>query len=111
MKIIENDRVKMANLCLCCCHKVNGVSALHTKILTDDVFRDFHQVMPNKFLNVTNGIAYRRWLCQANPDLTSFLVDLIGDEFTRDAMALKALEKYKNDTSVLDNLQKIKLKN
>ncbi len=111
MKIIENDRVKMANLCLCCCHKVNGVSALHTQILKEDVFRDFHQVMPGKFLNVTNGIAYRRWLCQANPDLTLFLKELIGDGFLQDAEALKALENYQNDKEVLRALQKIKLKN
>ena len=108
---MEHDRIKMANLCLCCCHKVNGVSALHTQILKEDIFRDFHQVMPGKFLNVTNGIAYRRWLCQANPELTGFLKNTIGDGFLEDAGALKALERFKNDTSVLDELQKIKLKN
>ena len=111
MRIVEHDRIKMANLCLCCCHKVNGVSALHTQILKEDIFRDFHQVMPGKFLNVTNGIAYRRWLCQANPELTGFLKNTIGDGFLEDAGALKALERFKNDTSVLDELQKIKLKN
>ncbi len=111
MKIIEGDRVKMANLCLCCCHKVNGVSALHTQILKEDVFRDFHQVMPGKFLNITNGIAYRRWLCQANPELTAFLTELIGDGFLKDADKLKDLKAYQNDTAVLEQLQKIKLKN
>ncbi len=111
MRIIEGDRVKMANLCLACCHKVNGVSSLHTQILKEDVFRDFHQVMPGKFLNVTNGIAYRRWLCQANPELTRFLCELIGDGFLTDANKLSDLKKYKDDTAVLDKLQKIKLKN
>jgi len=111
MKIIENDRVKMANLCLSCCHKINGVSALHTKILTDDVFRDFHMVMPGKFLNVTNGIAYRRWLCQANPELTAFLTNLIGPGFLKNANELQRLQQYQNDSAVLDTLQKIKLKN
>ncbi len=111
MKIIEGDRVKMANLCLACCHKVNGVSSLHTQILKEDVFRDFHQVMPGKFLNVTNGIAYRRWLCQANPELTRFLCELIGDGFLKDANRLEDLKQYKDDTAVLDALQKIKLKN
>ena len=111
MKILENDRVKMANLCLACCHKVNGVSALHTKILEEDVFRDFHQIMPGKFMNVTNGIAYRRWLCQANPDLTKFLRELIGDGFLKDAAELSKLKDYQNDASVLNELQKIKLKN
>ncbi len=111
MKILENDRVKMANLCLACCHKVNGVSALHTQILKEDVFRDFHQIMPGKFINVTNGIAYRRWLCQANPDLTNYLCELIGDGFLQDASKLEALKKYKNDATVLAELEKIKLKN
>ncbi len=111
MKILENDRVKMANLCLACCHKVNGVSALHTKILKEDVFLDFHQVMPGKFLNVTNGIAYRRWLCQANPELTAFLKELIGDGFLKDASELSKLKDFAEDKNVLDMLQKIKLKN
>ncbi len=111
MKIIENDHVKMANLCLCCCHKVNGVSALHSQILREEVFRDFHQIMPGKFLNVTNGIAYRRWLCQANPDLTDFLRQTIGDKFLKDARYLSDLKAYAEDTAVLDELQKIKLKN
>ncbi|MBE7048152.1 MAG: glycogen/starch/alpha-glucan phosphorylase [Ruminococcaceae bacterium] len=111
MKIIEQDRVKMANLCLACCHKVNGVSALHTKILKEDVFRDFHNIMPNKFLNVTNGIAYRRWLCQANPELTAFLRELIGDDFLRDAQALSQLKAFEQDDQVLSALEKIKLKN
>ncbi|MGN1059409.1 MAG: glycogen/starch/alpha-glucan family phosphorylase, partial [Clostridia bacterium] len=111
MKILENDRVKMANLCLACCHKVNGVSALHTKILKEDVFRDFHQVMPGKFINVTNGIAYRRWLCQSNPELTAFLQELIGDGFLKDARELEKLKDYHDDPAVLDALQKIKLKN
>lgn len=111
MKIMENDRVKMANLCLACCHKVNGVSALHTRILQEDVFRDFHQIMPGKFINITNGIAYRRWLCQANPELTALLRELIGDGFLKDAGELEKLKAYADDKSVLDALQKIKLKN
>ncbi|MBR5236754.1 MAG: glycogen/starch/alpha-glucan phosphorylase [Clostridia bacterium] len=111
MKIIENNLVKMANLCLACCHKVNGVSALHSGILKEDVFRDFHQIMPGKFTNVTNGIAYRRWLCQANPELTAFLRELIGDGFLKDARELEKLKAFEQDAGVLDALQKIKLKN
>ena len=64
-----------------------------------------------KFTNVTNAITYRRWLCQANPELTGFLKELIGDGFIRDADELKKLMAYKDDKSVLDELQKIKLKN
>ncbi len=111
MDILADQNVKMANLCLACCHKVNGVSKLHSDILKNDVFHDFYYIMPDKFTNVTNGIAYRRWLCQANPELTRFLKELIGDGFIRDADELKKLMAYKDDKSVLDELQKIKLKN
>lgn len=111
MEIIANSQVKMANLCLACCHKVNGVSKLHSDILKDDVFRDFYYIMPDKFTNVTNGIAYRRWLCQSNPELTAFLQELIGDGFVRDASELERLMEYQNNRGVLDELQKIKLKN
>lgn len=111
MQIIADSQVKMANLCIACCHKVNGVSKLHSDILKNDVFHDFYYIMPEKFTNVTNGIAYRRWLCQSNPDLTNFLKELIGDGFIREARRLEDLTAYQNDKSVLDELQKIKLKN
>ena len=111
MQIIADGNVKMANLCLFCCHKVNGVSKLHSEILKNDVFRDFYYIMPDKFTNVTNGIAYRRWLCQANPLLTDFLKSLIGDEFMKDAGALTGLLNFKDDKNVLESLEKIKLKN
>ena len=57
---------------------VNGVSALHSEILKETVFHDFYTEMPQKFTNVTNGIAHRRWLCQSNPELASLLTELIG---------------------------------
>ena len=85
MAVISNGVVRMANLCVACCHSVNGVSALHSEILKDSVFHDFYTLTPDKFCNVTNGIAHRRWLCQANPRLTSMLSDLIGGEFVYNA--------------------------
>ncbi len=111
MQIVANSQVKMANLCLACCHKVNGVSKLHSDILKNDVFHDFYYIMPDKFTNVTNGIAYRRWLCQANPELTAFLKELIGDGFVYDARQLEKLMEYQHNRNVLNELQKIKLKN
>ncbi|MBQ9545274.1 MAG: glycogen/starch/alpha-glucan phosphorylase, partial [Clostridia bacterium] len=111
MAVIADGEVRMANLCLACCHCVNGVSKLHTKILTDSIFHDYYVMDPSRFVNVTNGIAYRRWLCQANPALTSFLKDLIGDRFLEDANELKALEEYSDDASVLERLRQIKLYN
>ena len=88
MAVISNGVVRMANLCVACCHSVNGVSALHSEILKDSVFHDFYTLTPDKFCNVTNGIAHRRWLCQANPRLTSMLSDLIGGEFVYNAECL-----------------------
>lgn len=111
MAVISNNEVHMANLCLAACHAVNGVSKLHTDILRNGIFRDYCQITPDRFLNVTNGIAYRRWLCQSDPLLTAYLTTLIGDGFKRDARDLEKLMKYENDEKVLAELRKIKRKN
>jgi len=111
MAIISNGAVRMANLCVAVCHKVNGVSALHSQILKDTIFNEFYTLEPDKFTNVTNGIAHRRWLCQANPRLTGMLTDLIGDGFVYDASNLLKLRDYKDDAAVLENLRKIKTAN
>ena len=111
MAVISGGEVRMANLCLAACHTVNGVSKLHTDILKDSIFHDYYNIDKDRFINVTNGIAYRRWLCQANPELTSFLKDLIGDKFMKDANYLEDLLKYKDDKAVLDKLYEIKLHN
>ena len=74
------------------------------RILKDSLFNDFYRLMPEKFTNVTNGIAHRRWLCQANPRLTSYLKELLGnDKFVYDADNLSKLNDYKNDKDVLNN--------
>ena len=109
--IISNGFVRMANLCVATCHTVNGVSKLHSKILVDELFKDYVRMTPEKFINVTNGIAHRRWLCQANPELTKYLTELIGDGFIKDASQLENLMKYKDDKSVLDKLAEIKHSN
>ena len=111
MAIISNGVVRMANLCVAASHSVNGVSALHSEILKDSVFHDFYTLTPNKFRNVTNGIAHRRWLCQANPELSAFLTELIGDGFVRNADELQKLQAYQNDTRVLEELARIKTHN
>ena len=111
MAAVTNSEVRMANLCLACCHKINGVSQLHTDILEKTIFRDYYNLDHSRFLNITNGIAYRRWLCQSNPALTGYLQSLIGDGFLNDANALEALLQYRDDPDVLENLQAIKRKN
>lgn len=109
--IIQNGVVRMANLCVAACHTVNGVSRLHSKILVDELFKDYHQMTPEKFTNVTNGIAHRRWLCQANPELTSYLTELIGDGFVKDASQLEKLTAFADDKAVLNRLSQIKRNN
>lgn len=111
MAIISGGIVRMANLCVAGSYSVNGVSALHSQILKDTVFRDFYTVTPSKFKNVTNGIAFRRWLCQSNPGLTGLMTELIGDSFITDSTQLLRLRDYQEDGQVLARLREIKLKN
>ncbi len=111
MAIVSNGAVRMANLCVAVCHKVNGVSALHSQILKDTVFNEFYTLEPKKFTNVTNGIAHRRWLCQANPQLTSYLTELIGDGFIYNGSELTKLRDFADDKAVLSRLGEIKLAN
>ena len=109
--IIQNGVVRMANLCVAACHTVNGVSKLHSKIITDELFNDYYRMTPDKFTNVTNGIAHRRWLCQANPELTAYLTELIGNGFIKDASELSKLAAFADDKAVLSKLAEIKLSN
>ncbi|MCL2798503.1 MAG: glycogen/starch/alpha-glucan family phosphorylase, partial [Firmicutes bacterium] len=111
MRIISHGRVRMANLSVLGSHSVNGVSALHSDIIKNTIFSDFYSFTPGKFTNVTNGIAYRRWLCQANPRLSNFIKELIGEGFERDAEELSRLADFKDDKTVLNALHDIKLEN
>lgn len=108
MSLIEHNRVKMANLSVYGSHSVNGVAALHSDIIKKSIFKDFYEFSPEKFGNVTNGIAYRRWLCQANPELTELLSDCIGNGFIHDSSKLADFKKFENDESVLKRLEEIK---
>lgn len=111
MAIINDGVVKMANLAVIASYKVNGVSALHSDILKDTVFRDFYDVYPQKFTNVTNGVAHRRWLNQSNPQLANLLNETIGTDYIDDASQLQRLMQFKDDSSVLERLEKIKRAN
>lgn len=111
MAIVSNGVVRMANLCVAGSHSVNGVSALHSEILKDTVFHDFYTLTPEKFTNVTNGIAFRRWICQANPELTDYITSLIGDKFITKSDELLKLRDYKDDKEVLKKLAQIKRDN
>jgi starch phosphorylase len=89
--ILSGGVVRMANMAVAACHSVNGVSQLHSEILKDSVFADFYRLTPSKFKNVTNGIAHRRWLNQANPELAGMITDLIGNDYIYDADKLQEL--------------------
>ena len=108
MSIIEHDRIKMANLCVYGGHSVNGVSALHSDIIKKSVFKDFYDFSPEKFTNVTNGIAHRRWLNQSNPELSELLTECIGDGFVLDGAKLADFKKFDNAKTVLARLDEIK---
>ncbi len=111
MCVIGNGQVRMANLAVIGSHSINGVSALHSEIIKESVFRDFYEILPERFTNVTNGIAHRRWLNQSNPRLAGLVTDLIGDKYIRDAAELEKLNKYSSDEQTLKKLAEIKAAN
>lgn len=111
MSIIKDNQIHMATLCVVASHSINGVSKLHSEIIKQDVFHDEYMDTPRKFKNVTNGIAYRRWLYQSNPGLTNLLKEKIGDKFLNDGSELKKLCVFENDKAVLEQLMKIKRNN
>ena len=108
MSVFSHNQVRMANLSVIASHKVNGVSGLHSEIIKNSIFKDFYEVYPEKFTNVTNGIAHRRWLCQSNPELCDLLGECIGDGYIKNAAELINFKKFADDKSVLNRLNEIK---
>ena len=111
MSLISYGQVHMANLSVVGSHSINGVSKLHSEILTRSVFKDFYAMYPERFCNVTNGIAHRRWLCYSNPLLASLLDECIGTGYHHDPEQLSEFAKYAQDKEVLQKLRDIKHKN
>ena len=111
MSLIAYNQVRMANLSIVGSHSVNGVSRLHSEILKKDVFHYFYKLTPNKFKSVTNGISHRRWLLASNPELTSFIDELIGTEYKRDTLKLSLLLDHLHSDRVLDEAAEIKRRN
>ena len=111
MSIIGYGQVRMANLSVVGSHSVNGVSRLHSDILKSATFKDFHRMYPERFDNVTNGIAHRRWLCYANPRLAELLDNCIGTDYRREPERLLDFAKYADDKSVLEAIRDIKHQN
>ena len=108
MSIIAYNQVRMANLSVVASHTVNGVSKLHSDILKTSCFKDLYKMYPEKFTNVTNGIAHRRWLCYSNPSLCALIDECIGEDYKTNPKALKELAKYKDDKNVLSRLEQVK---
>jgi len=111
MSLLSHGQVRMANLSIMGAHSVNGVSEMHTEILKKEVFPDFSEIYPRKFQNVTNGIAHRRWLCQANPRLASLIHECIGDGYQKEPEQLSRFLSYAGDEGVLKRLDQIKREN
>ena len=109
--IIWGGEVRMANLCVCACFAVNGVSALHSEILKRETFHDVYVRTPEKFKNVTNGIDHRRWLSEINPKLDALIQDCGGKGYQLHPEQLECLLKHQDDASVLERLAAIKAEN
>jgi len=111
MSILENNMVRMANLAVVGTHKVNGVAALHTEILKHSVFKDFCDIWPDRFINITNGVTHRRWLLNCDPDLAHFISERIGKEWILDFSQISKLAEYASDEKSQRAFLEVKKKN
>lgn len=105
---IHDGMLHMADLAIIGSHSINGVAALHTEILKNDLFHDFYSIWPEKFNNKTNGITHRRWMLYANPELKQFLDDTIGTAYQTDYRHFEDLLQYVDDPKVQDAFLAVK---
>ena len=111
MAILAYGQVHMANLCVAYSHNVNGVSAIHTDILKRQTFHDYYLMEPSKFVSITNGITIRRWLMQANPDLSSLLDESIGPAWRKDWRRLSDATPFADDAAFRQKFEAVKREN
>lgn len=111
MSVLENGMVRMANLSIIGSHKINGVSAIHSEILKNKVFKDFYDFYPERFINITNGVTQRRWLLESNPELSKFITKRIGDGWITDFQQIKQIEKFAHDAESIREFISIKMRN
>lgn len=111
VSIIENGQVRMANLAIYGSHKVNGVARLHSKILKESLFKDFDELFPGKFTNVTNGVTQRRWLLHANPLLAEFITKRIGKKWVLEFTEMAKLAPFASDPESQRAFLEVKRKN
>ncbi|MGM0495061.1 MAG: glycogen/starch/alpha-glucan phosphorylase [Bacillota bacterium] len=108
LRIINNNQVRMAHLCIISSFSVNGVAKLHTNILKNIEMKDFNELYPNKFINITNGITHRRWLLHSNPELTEFIEKRIGKNFETEPGKLSKLLAFASDKATQTEFLKVK---
>jgi len=110
MAIMSHGSIAMAYLALVGSHAINGVAKVHSEILKTELFRDFYEVFPERFTNMTNGIAHRRWVCKANPKLSDLITDTIGPEWIKEPLKLKLLDEQGavRDSAFLEKMRNIK---
>jgi len=113
MAIINHGSIAMAYLALVGSHAINGVAKIHSEILKTDLFKDFYEVFPERFTNMTNGIAHRRWVLSSNPDLSSLISEAIGTDWIKEPLKLKLLDEKGavRDKSFLEKMRQIKREN
>ena len=111
MSVLCGGSVRMANLSVIGSHCINGVSRLHSDILKTTVFRDYYDMYPERFTNVTNGIAHRKWLVYSNPELASLLDETIGRDYRSRPEELARFAAFGSDKAVLSRLDEIKKHN
>jgi starch phosphorylase len=107
----DGQRVKMGHLAFLGCGRTNGVSAMHTELMRQTVFRDLVALYPNRIVNVTNGITFRRWLYQANPGLTRLLSAACGDDIRDNPAAIARLADLADDGALHERLHAVKRTN
>ncbi len=110
LAIISDGKILMANMAVFVSHKVNGVAKIHSEIIKTSVFKDWHDLYPDRFLNITNGISHRRWLCLANRGLTAFADERIGDEWHKELTLLENIRSFDSNND-LDLISEIKAQN
>jgi starch phosphorylase len=111
MAILSGGQVRMAHLALAGSHTVNGVAELHTQILKDRIFRDFHELWPERFTSVTNGVTQRRWVLKANPALADLITESVGDGWIVDLPKVRGLEAHLDDPGFRQHWRAIKAAN
>ena len=108
LSFIKNEQVKMANIAIFGSHKVNGVAKLHSELLKNYVFKDFYEMYPDRFTNVTNGVTQRRWLLTCNPFLSQLISEKIGYDWILDFTKIKKFGDFAFDKETQERLLEIK---